>query len=149
MVVVRQARLDDGSALAVARADLWPDATREQHEAELSEMLTAPKASASDILVAESREGIVGFVEVNLRSHADGCDPRHPVVFIEGWYVAPAFRRRGVGRALIAAAADWGRARGCIEMASDTWIDHHVSQRAHEAIGFTVVDRCVHYKKRL
>ena len=64
-------------------------------------------------------------------------------------HVAPPFRQRGIGRALIAAAEHWGRARGCIEMASDTWIDHEVSQRAHEAIGFTVVDRCVHYKKML
>ena len=63
--------------------------------------------------------------------------------------VTPGFRRRGVGRSLIAAAENWGRARGCIEMASDTWIDHDVSQRAHEAIGFSVVDRCVHYKKML
>ncbi len=149
MVAVRPARPSDRTALAVARADLWPEATREQHEAELSEMLTANAARASDILVAESDHEIVGFVEVNLRSHADGCDPRQPVAFIEGWYVHPEFRRRGVGRMLIAAAENWGRARGCIEMASDTWIDHDVSQRAHEAIGFTVVDRCVHYKKVL
>jgi aminoglycoside 6'-N-acetyltransferase I len=149
MVVVRQARVADRTALAVARADLWPGASREQHEAELSEMLGAKATSASEILVAESEHEIVGFVEVNLRSHADGCDPRQPVVFIEGWYVNPEFRRRGVGRMLIAAAENWGRARGCLEMASDTWIDHDVSQRAHEAIGFIVVDRCVHYKKTL
>ncbi len=148
MILVRQARIGDRSALASARADLWPEATREQHDAELSEMLTHA-ANTSDILVAESGAEVVGFVEVSLRSHADGCDPRQPVIFIEGWYVLPAFRRRGVGRALIAAAEDWGRARGCIEMASDTWIDHEVSQRAHEAIGFSVVDRCVHYKKTL
>jgi len=148
MVVVRQARVGDCTALAAARADLWPDATRRQHEAELTEMLGA-NAASSDILVAESDGEIVGFVEVNLRSHADGCDPRQPVVFIEGWYVNPQSRRRGIGRTLIAAAESWGRARGCIEMASDTWIDHDVSQRAHEAIGFSVVDRCVHYKKVL
>ena len=82
---IRQAQLRDRPALAVARADLWPDATREQHEAELSEMLSATSPNASDILVAESTTEIVGFVEVNLRSHADGCDPRQPVVFIEGW----------------------------------------------------------------
>jgi aminoglycoside 6'-N-acetyltransferase I len=149
MIVVRQARLGDRTALAAARADLWPDATREQHEAELSDLLSANTATASDILVAESEDEIVGFVEVSLRSHADGCDPRQPVVFIEGWYVHPRWRRRGIGRTLIAAAETWGRARGCIEMASDTWIDHDVSQRAHEAIGFSVVDRCVHYKKVL
>ena len=34
-------------------------------------------------------------------------------------------------------------------MASDTWIDNTLSQRAHEALGYTVVDRCVHYRKSL
>jgi hypothetical protein len=33
-------------------------------------------------------------------------------------------------------------------MASDTWIDHTLSQRVHEAVGFEVVDRCVHIRKR-
>jgi aminoglycoside 6'-N-acetyltransferase I len=34
-------------------------------------------------------------------------------------------------------------------MASDTWIDNELSQRVHEAAGYTVVDRCVHYRKSL
>jgi aminoglycoside 6'-N-acetyltransferase I len=34
-------------------------------------------------------------------------------------------------------------------MASDTWIDNEGSQRAHEALGYEVVDHCVHYRKRL
>jgi aminoglycoside 6'-N-acetyltransferase I len=34
-------------------------------------------------------------------------------------------------------------------MASDTWIDNELSQSCHEALGFEVVDRCVHYRKGL
>jgi aminoglycoside 6'-N-acetyltransferase I len=34
-------------------------------------------------------------------------------------------------------------------MASDTWLDALDSQQAHEALGFEVVDRCVHYRKNL
>lgn len=33
--------------------------------------------------------------------------------------------------------------------ASDTWIDNELSQICHEALGFEVVDRCVHYCKTL
>jgi len=36
-----------------------------------------------------------------------------------------------------------------VEMASDTWIDHEESQLAHAALGFDVVDRCVHFRKQL
>src|SRR5581483_8999398 len=84
----------------------------------------------------EGSERAVGFVEVGLRSHADGCDPRRPVGYVEGWYVDPPARRRGVGGALLAAAEAWARAQGCREMASDTWADNRRSQRAHQALGY-------------
>jgi hypothetical protein len=71
------------------------------------------------------------------------------VGFIEGWYVQPKFQCRGVGRALMAAAEHWAISKGARELASDTWIDHETSQRAHEALGFEVVDRCVHFRKSL
>jgi len=34
-------------------------------------------------------------------------------------------------------------------MASDTWLDNDVSQQVHQALGFEVVDRVVHFRKRL
>lgn len=79
----------------------------------------------------------MGFLEAGLRSTA------------EGWYVAPEWRRWQVGAALVAEAEAWARAQGCREMASDTWIDNADSQRAHEALGYEVVDRCVNYRKAL
>ena len=53
------------------------------------------------------------------------------------------------GGALMHAAEDWARSQGCYEVASDTWIDHESSQRAHEALGFEVVDSCVPFRKGL
>ena len=102
------------------------------------------------IFVAEAQDGrMAGFIEVDLRSHADGCDPPQPAGYIEGWYVAEDFRHRGVGKKLVGQAEQWARDHGCIEIASDAFIDNDVSQRAHEALGYEVVDRCVHYRKRL
>jgi aminoglycoside 6'-N-acetyltransferase I len=117
------------------RMTLWPDASADEIPA--------------TTFVADTGDALVGFVEVGLRSHADGCDPAHPVGFIEGWFVEEGWRGRGVGRQLIAAAEDWARKQGCREMASDTWIDNEPSQRAHEALGYEVVDRCVNYRKAL
>jgi aminoglycoside 6'-N-acetyltransferase I len=98
--------------------------------------------------VAETADGrLAGFAEVDLRSHADGCNPARPVGYLEGWYVGQEYRRHGIGRLLVAAAEDWARNHGCVEMASDTWIDNEVSQACHETLGFEVVDRCVHYRK--
>jgi aminoglycoside 6'-N-acetyltransferase I len=84
-----------------------------------------------------------------LRSHADGCNPSRPVGYVEGWFVAENHRHNGIGRKLLTAAEDWARSQGCVEIASDTWIDNEVSQRVHEALGYEVVDRCVHYRKTL
>ena len=47
------------------------------------------------------------------------------------------------------AAEAWSREQGASELASDTWLDNAGSQRAHEALGFEVVDRCVNYRKPL
>jgi aminoglycoside 6'-N-acetyltransferase I len=77
------------------------------------------------------------------------CNPSLPVGFIEGWYVAPAHRRRRIGARLVAAAEAWARNQGCTDMASDTWLEAFNSQRAHEALGFEVVNRCIHFRKQL
>jgi aminoglycoside 6'-N-acetyltransferase I len=47
------------------------------------------------------------------------------------------------------AAEQWARSHGCLEMASDIWIDEEISQKAHQALGFEIVDRCVHFRKQL
>jgi aminoglycoside 6'-N-acetyltransferase I len=131
--------------------ELWPDGPLAEHREEARAILASspPSTLPLVVLVAEVDRTVIGFIEVGLRSHADGCDMRHAVGFIEGWYVDPAHRAQGVGRALMQAAEEWARAQGCHELGSDTWIDHESSQRAHEALGFEVVDRCVHYKKAL
>ena len=100
--------------------------------------------------VAEGEdEALLGFVQVGLRSHADGCETTTPVGFIEGWFVKEDFRGTGIGRKLVEAAEEWARGLQCCEMASDALLDNHPSMRAHTALGFEVVDRCVHFRKKL
>jgi len=148
---VRRATPADVEPVARMFFELWPDAAQDEHRAEAALILagTPPSTLPLVVFVAEMNDEVVGFVEVGLRSHADGCDGRRPVGFIEGWYVEPEHRGHGVGRALMQTAEDWARSQGCREMASDTWLDNEPSQRAHEALGFEVVDRCVHLKKAL
>lgn len=149
---IRPARAADATSLGRLRAALWPDGTAEHHQAEVAATITgrAPGSTPLVNFVADSGDGeIVGFVEVGLRSHANGCDSARAVGFIEGWYVAEPHRRRGLGRRLIVAAEDWARAQGCREIASDTQVENEMSQRAHRALGYAEVDRCVNYRKTL
>jgi len=149
---VRRARREDREQLAAMRVLLWPGGSFEEHFGELEDALsigmngTLPMA----VFVAESEDGrLTGFIEVGLRSHADGCDPSRPVGFVEGWFVREDHRHRGIGRDLMSAAEEWSRNQRCREMASDAPIENHASHSAHEALGFEVVDRCIHFRKPL
>ena len=150
-VRVRPGASSDLEAVTQLAAALWPDAPVEEHREHAAAILSGepPSTLPLVVIVAEHDGEVVGFIEVGLRSHADGCDTRYPVGFIEGWCVQPEHQRRSVGRALMTAAEQWARSRGARELASDTWIDEEPSQRAHEALGFEVVDRCVHFRKSL
>lgn len=100
--------------------------------------------------VAEDEGGaVVGFVEVGLRSTADGCDWARAVGYVEGWYVAESHRRRGVGAQLIAAAENWAREQGCTEMASDTQIENTQSLKAHLRLGYEIAERSILFRKNL
>jgi aminoglycoside 6'-N-acetyltransferase I len=134
------------------REALWPKTPTEEHVRELTQIFEGKAVVTMPliILVVEATHRILaGFLEVDLRLHADGCNPSRPVGYIEGWYVAENYRHKGIGKNLLAAAEEWARGQGCVEIASDTWIDNEISQRAHESLGYEVVDRCVHYRKTL
>ena len=72
-----------------------------------------------------------------------------PVAFIEGIYVAPQFRRQGVGRSLVAVVAGWARDRGCTELASDALLENTASHAMHSALGFEETERVVFFRKQL
>jgi aminoglycoside 6'-N-acetyltransferase I len=151
-IQVRLAVRADCEQLSQLREALWPDSSAEEHASALERMIEEKRNGTMPlaVFVAQVATGeLVGFLEVDFRSHADGCDPRQPVGFLEGWFVTESYREKGVGKRLLTAAEDWARRHGCVEMASDTWIDHGLSQRVHEALKFEVVDRCVHYRKKL
>jgi aminoglycoside 6'-N-acetyltransferase I len=72
-----------------------------------------------------------------------------PVAFLEGIYVRPEHRNRGVARLLVQAVENWATELGCSEFASDTELHNFSSQRMHVALGFDETERVVYYRKRL
>jgi len=135
-LTIRPAEPRDVPVWARLRHALWPDQSAEELLAEASAFFREPDSRLEAVLVAErSPEGIVGFSELSLRPYAEDCSTS-PVGFLEGWYVVPEARRSGVGGALVAAAEEWARQKGCSEFASDTQYDNQVSIAAHRALGF-------------
>lgn len=148
-VRVRAVRPDDADAWLRARLALWPDGSEAEHRQDISRLLagTAPEPAA--VLLAEDESGrLLGFVELSIRPYVEGCRTNR-IAYIEGWYVAPDARRRGVGRALVAAAESWGRAQGCAELGSDTEAENVVSASAHRALGFADVGLVRCFRKDL
>jgi aminoglycoside 6'-N-acetyltransferase I len=151
-VKIRGARNSDCDELAEMRGLLWPEASKEELRQEIDAWLRGEGGGtlpATALIAEDESDGLAGFIEVGLRSHADGCDVAQPVGYVEGWFVRQELRARGIGKELMRAAEDWARRQGCQEMASDALIDNRGSQNAHAALGFEVVDRCVHYRKGL
>ena len=147
-MTVRPVRPDDFAAWLRMRHALWPDESGD-HTREIEQFFAGRLREPLAVLFAvDDQDRPLGFAELNIRPYAEDCVTDR-VAYLEGWYVEPAARRHGVGRALVAAAEDWGRAQGCTEFASDSLLDNDVSAAAHLALRFeeTVQIRC--FKKRL
>jgi aminoglycoside 6'-N-acetyltransferase I len=142
---VRPVTHADAAAWLAMRNALWPEEDDDDHPKEIARFLEGGStiADVQAVLIAEDDGEILGFAELSIRPYAEGCQTDR-VGFLEGWYVVPEARRRGVGRALVAAAEGWARAQGCTEFASDTLVDNDVSTTAHHALGFEEVEiiRC-------
>jgi aminoglycoside 6'-N-acetyltransferase I len=102
-----------------------------------------------ETFVAEAEGEVAGFAEVSLRTdYVNGC-ATSPVAFLEGIYVSEPHRRRGLGRALVAAAEQWGREQGCRELGSDALLGNDLSHRFHGGAGFEETERVVYFRKPL
>jgi len=104
--------------------------------------------TSATFVLERAAGGLGGFVEVSLRPFADGSVTA-PVGFIEGWYVDEDLRRQGWGRRLVAAAEDWARQQGCVEIASDCAIANHTSHQSHLRLGYRHADRTINFAKSL
>lgn len=106
--------------------------------------------TSSDIFtcfIAENDAGqAIGFIELSLRNIVDGVIGG-PVGYIEGIYLDPEYRNKGVGQALISGAMDWFRNKGCQQVATDTEIDNHSAQAYFEKLGFQRKWTIVQYLK--
>jgi aminoglycoside 6'-N-acetyltransferase I len=131
------------------RQSLWPEELAGEHHEEIGRFFAGPRREPLEVLLAlDERGAAIGFAELSIRNVVDSCTTDR-VGYLEGWYVDPRARRRGVGRALIAAAERWALQQGCTEFGSDVLVDNQESQAAHRALGFQETARVCCFRKDL
>lgn len=114
----------------------------------MSELLASPDRFAQFVEYDASGNPL-GFVEVALRRDYVNGTTTSPVAFLEGIYVAPEARMRGIARKLFAEAERWAIGAGCVELASDALIENIQSHAMHQALGFEESERVVFFRKSL
>lgn len=146
-VDIREVRPSDRDDWVRMRAELWPGSTSD-HEIDTLRYFDEPDERMRTFVAEDETGCLVGFLELDQRKYAPGCSAS-PVPFIEGWYVDPAVRLQGVGRALVRAAEEWAIDRGFSEIASDADITNPDSIAAHEALGYQEIERVVCFRRSL
>lgn len=144
---VRELSKQDFGKWLKLRYELWPYHTLEELSKEMDQIY---KRFKSDYMfyVIEDNGDIVGLIELSIHETALGCRTNN-VGFIEGWYVKPEYRQKGIGKLLVRKAESWAISKGCREMASDTNERYPISPIAHKALGYEEVDTPLNYKKSL
>jgi len=144
--MIRRAEEKDLSALTALALELWPDHTREAMESDIRDTMQQ-EDSAFFLLFVEGKP--IGFAQVNLRhDYVEGTETS-PVGYLEGIYVKPNYRRRGLARSLVTACEVWLRRKGCEEFASDCQITNEESLLFHLRVGFLEANRIICFAKKL
>ena len=135
----------DGAWLAL-RAALWPEASQAEQLTGMADAI----ARGHYVRIAVTVDGLaLGLVEAAKRVDYVSGTSSAPVAFIEGLYVVPEARCRGVARALVDAVAKWASDEGCTELASDALLDNRAAHAVHLALGFEETERVVYFHRLL
>jgi aminoglycoside 6'-N-acetyltransferase I len=144
---IRSASKEDAAAWVRMRDALWPDCASVWHAAEVENYFAGQLRMPLEVLIAVDESGrAIGFAELSIRPYAEGCMTER-VAYLEGWYVEPDQRRRGVGRALVEAAERWAERQGCTEFGSDAVLANTDSASAHAALGFEETEQIRCFRK--
>ena len=144
--MIRKAEIKDLAILAELACQLWPNHTVEEMRAVYAETIEKPDAA---FILAFAQETAIGFAQCQLRNdYVEGTDSS-PVGYLEGIYVAEAYRKQGVAKALLTACESWAKTKGCSEFASDCELDNTQSLQFHLRVGFEEANRIICFTKKL
>jgi len=116
---------------------LWPNHTSE-------EFLNARKNGEyrNEFLYSYS-EKYIGFLSLSIRNDYVEGTSTSPVGYVEGIYVLPDYRNKGIAKEFISFAKEWALKNRCKELASDCEINNLDSFEFHKKLGFKEANRII------
>jgi aminoglycoside 6'-N-acetyltransferase I len=147
-VTIRRARYpEEKGQLMEMWLALYTWVTDPEAEWEAMRQWFARTDAATFVAVDPASGKLLGYADVGERSVVEGAEGA--AAYLEAWYVKEAWRKQGIGEALINACAGWSRENGYSEMGSDALLDNTVSQRLHQKFGFEEMERVVLFRMKL
>ena len=144
--MIQRATEHDTEVLAGLAVLLWDNHDVAELRDEFAEILKSEEAAC--FLACEA--GVpLGFAQCQLRHDYVEGTRTSPVGYLEGIFVQPAFRHRGLANQLLGACEGWAREKGCTEFASECELGNGASLNFHLSMGFTEVNRIVCFTKTL
>jgi GNAT superfamily N-acetyltransferase len=149
-MTLRAATISDYAAIRDLLHD--SDAYHAHHAPDLARLPDTPRFTRDDltellahatclVLVAEEAGDIVGFVEASIR-HPDRPDEAtDPWCGINNLAVAQPWRRRGIGKQLVAAAEDWARHNAITQVRLDVFEFNEGARSLYDELGYRTLTR--------
>jgi aminoglycoside 6'-N-acetyltransferase I len=124
--------------------DLWPDNDFEELKKDFFKIINKENGK---IFLSFENDTPIGFLYVSIRSdYVEGTKSR-PTGYVEGIYVNPNYRRKGLSKQLLLEGEKWLKEKGCKQIGSDIEIDNQQSYHFHTATGFKEANRLIAFIK--
>jgi len=130
-MIIRAAEPRDVAAIAALAGELGYPSTAQ----DIVRRLAALDERDDAVLVAEDGGACIGWILVSVIASLE----HDPFAEIRGLVVAAAHRGGGAGAALVRAAEEWGRGRGCAKVRVRSNVVRERAHRFYERLGYRVV----------
>jgi aminoglycoside 6'-N-acetyltransferase I len=117
-IVIRAVRPSDTAAWVKLRTALWPDGA-EDHPREVAQFFAGMIDEPNAAFIVENPAGKpIAILELSIREDVQGLEGKR-AGYVEGLYVIPELRHRGIAADLLHTSLNWARENQCVAFASD------------------------------
>ncbi|GGA78185.1 aminoglycoside 6'-N-acetyltransferase [Ornithinibacillus halotolerans] len=125
---------------------LYKNSSSLELKSEFQNSLSSPKVKFLLYIIDKKA---VGFIHLSIREdYVEGAQ-YSPTGYIEGVYVEPEHRRKGISTKLFNSGKEWLIENGCKQIGSDMEIDNQDSYPFHISLGFREAGRIITFIKDL